>query len=692
MEFQKFYEFENFRLDTVERVLLRDNKHVPLAPKAFQMLCVLVANHGKVVDKERLMNEVWADSFVEEGNLAFHARMIRKALDDDAAHPKFIETIPRRGYKFIAEVRSVSSEHRSVNNDGRAKPKKRSWMAVVSVVLFGAAVITITGWFAGNTVFRSEGAPILSTKFASEKITSSGNVEVAAISPDGAYAAYVDAAGGMQSVWMRQLSTGESIQIVRPTEDQYTSLSFSGDGKSIFFAKKPASGHVPASLYRITALGGVPVRVVENINGFASVSPDDKRLGFARCAYKPDNFCELLVADTDGQNERKLFTTASPNHMRGNAFSPDGRSIAVAYGNSFTGTNSFRIAEIDLETGQQRDVSERLFFDIKHLAWLPDASGIIFSAKELLGSASWLWHVSRSAGECSLLAGDPNSYAIVSLSRNADKMIATHVSNNFRLYFDDGTGARPLAAARDFAYAPDGHIVYASDDRNIWEINADGTGQRQLTNDPAIDFSPRVSPDGRFIYFTSNRSGRNQVWRMDADGTNQIQVTRTEGGFPRLVTTDGKFVLYLAGRTEQLWKVDTETFEETQLNEKKLLLPALSPNGKFAAHFIRTAGLFKIEIFRLADQQVERTMEYGEGKSSLVIVEWSPDSRSIYFITDDGGRNLLWRQGLDEKGPRMIADLGTEEIERFSPTPDGKGYAFTRGKWMHDAALLSGLQ
>lgn len=109
LETKHFYEFKNFRLDPAERVLLRDGKPVSLTPKAFHLLNILVENHGHIVDKEKLMTEIWSDSFVEDGNLAVSATMLRKSLADDANAPTFIETIPRRGYRFIAEVRRVEN-------------------------------------------------------------------------------------------------------------------------------------------------------------------------------------------------------------------------------------------------------------------------------------------------------------------------------------------------------------------------------------------------------------------------------------------------------------------------------------------------------------------------------------------------------------------------------------------------------
>lgn len=100
--------FDEFLLDVKEKVLLRDGKPLPITPKVFQMLFVLVENHGQLVEKDELMKSVWADSFVEEGNIAYTIRFLRKALNDDSQNSRFIETVPRRGYRFIAKVKEVS--------------------------------------------------------------------------------------------------------------------------------------------------------------------------------------------------------------------------------------------------------------------------------------------------------------------------------------------------------------------------------------------------------------------------------------------------------------------------------------------------------------------------------------------------------------------------------------------------------
>ena len=101
------FEFGSFRLNPAERLLLRDQASVHLPPKAFDALLVLVENRGHLLEKDELLRRVWPDTFVEESNLAQHISLLRKALQDGEDGPRYIETVPRRGYRFIAEVREL---------------------------------------------------------------------------------------------------------------------------------------------------------------------------------------------------------------------------------------------------------------------------------------------------------------------------------------------------------------------------------------------------------------------------------------------------------------------------------------------------------------------------------------------------------------------------------------------------------
>src|SRR5262244_603263 len=102
-----FYEFGRFRIRTDERILLRDRDIIPLTPKVFDMLLTLVESRGEVVSKDSLLKKVWPDSYVEEGNLTQNISLLRKALGEGQNGHQYIETVARRGYRFIAPVRET---------------------------------------------------------------------------------------------------------------------------------------------------------------------------------------------------------------------------------------------------------------------------------------------------------------------------------------------------------------------------------------------------------------------------------------------------------------------------------------------------------------------------------------------------------------------------------------------------------
>jgi eukaryotic-like serine/threonine-protein kinase len=157
----EIYRFASFRLNVPERVLERDGKPVSVSPKAWEVLRVLVAYRGRVVEKQVLMDEVWPGIFVEENNLAFNISVLRKVLGENAAEPKFIETVPKRGYRFIAPVDDESCESRPVANlvddlatrsaqpeapgsvETAGRPKGRSWKSLVAVAIMATSLVVL---------------------------------------------------------------------------------------------------------------------------------------------------------------------------------------------------------------------------------------------------------------------------------------------------------------------------------------------------------------------------------------------------------------------------------------------------------------------------------------------------------------------------------------------------------------------
>jgi Tol biopolymer transport system component len=575
-------------------------------------------------------------------------------------------------------------------------------LPIAALAVLVAGSIGFALWFGRSRYATSAlSAPILSAPAKSEKISTfstTGSLQTV-ITPDGKYVAYTSETEGKQNIWLRQLETSENIQIVPPSGHYYLGLAISHNGNSLYFVRQNQTDQTPPEVYRVMTFGGVPVKVTEKTEGWISVSPDDRQISFVRCKYQDDDFCSLFVAGADGTNERKLLTRQRPIRIGDNQFSPDGKSIAFAAGQSWTGGSDFRLLRVDLASGAESEISRKTFFNIRSLKWLPDGDGLLLAAKENLDGRLRIWQVSTRTGETRALTKDATDYESISLDKTADKMIATQVSNNFRLDLvstRDLNNPRILTAARNsFTFAPDGKIIYSGNDGDIWTINRDGGEQRQLTNNPSTNFSPRTSPDGRYIFFASNRTGSNQVWRMNADGSSQIQLTKKEGGYPRFATKDGKWIYFESGVHQTLWRVSIDGGEEIQVSEVRVSAPAFSPDGNFIAYFFRTKesdNRVKIAVMSVENRKVLKSFSLADDRSSPIIIAWESDNKSLNYITANGSTHSLWRQSLDNDKPYLIADLGTDEIEAFELAQDGSNLGFIRGRWIHEAVLIEGLK
>ncbi|HSB29537.1 MAG TPA: transcriptional regulator, partial [Pyrinomonadaceae bacterium] len=171
-----FYEFENFRLDPKEKILFRDDQPVPLTPKVFETLQIFVEHAGRLLEKDDLMRKIWEDRFVEESNLTFNIKMLRRTLNDDAHQPRFIETVPRRGYRFIAPVNQhVNGSTLGVDTIELArKPttdRVRGFYVLIASLLVLIGAISIAFWLSRSAMNASTlSVPLLSKPFRSENV------------------------------------------------------------------------------------------------------------------------------------------------------------------------------------------------------------------------------------------------------------------------------------------------------------------------------------------------------------------------------------------------------------------------------------------------------------------------------------------------------------------------------------------
>ncbi len=202
---RRLYEFDSYSLNPDERIFTKNGVPIQLAPRAFDVLVVLVQNNGSLVEKQDLIHQVWNDSFVEEANIQVQISAIRKALNDKN-NGKYIETVPKRGYRFTSDVKTVevgeltetptlsleSFEQTASEKAKFTKPapkKSKTFAAVLVAVIIVAAIGLLTYAFVKQKP-RSLDFAIFSQRIKLKKLTDSGAAFGAAISPDGKYAAY----------------------------------------------------------------------------------------------------------------------------------------------------------------------------------------------------------------------------------------------------------------------------------------------------------------------------------------------------------------------------------------------------------------------------------------------------------------------------------------------------------------------
>jgi DNA-binding winged helix-turn-helix (wHTH) protein len=464
-----FYVFGNFRIDLAERSLMRTDAPIPLTPKVFDTLLVLVENAGRTVEKEEIIQRVWQERFVQENNLTFNIKMLRKALGDDAGAPRFIATVPRRGYRFIALVEKISVPEVTIApvNSSNIRPGRRfGWFAIaavfLAVLLIGA--VGFNAWYGFNS---TTGAPVMITPFTSEMLSTNGKVAVADISPDGRTVVYRQENANKHSIWLRQIDTGENIEIIPPTENVYYGLEFSPNGNFIYFSRRPSyddRGYM--DLYRVSIFGGVPERVVAETQGWVNVSADGTKILFARCARKPDEYCSLFIADAaNGANEKKLLTRPAPFRIPAGQISQDGHYAVIATGQSENQSNEFGLYEIDLQTGAGRDLTPEKFFNIKGLSWLPGGRDMIISASRTPNRKFRLWHISGSDGLATPLTKHSDDYSQISLDSSARLISAIQLKADFNLIVldrEDVRSRRVLNDATTASFGPSGKVYFSS--------------------------------------------------------------------------------------------------------------------------------------------------------------------------------------------------------------------------------------
>jgi len=652
-------------------------------------------------------------------------RDIYQSTDHDTTIPPSPRGTIRMGYMNATQSATNSSAPTSSSSSAQSVGGVRSYKTIalavlVLLVIAAAAVVYTLRNRAASTTSRA--AHFQNMKIT--RVTNEGNVETAAMSPDGKYIAYSLEESGMRSLWTKHLGTGSRVQIV-PATDAYAmnASTFSSDGY-VYYTKNDEENPLGA-VYQVPVLGGTPRKILSKVSQPISISPDGKRIAFGRYHVNGTDD-ELFIANIDGSNERRLITVSEPNWLGGSspAWSPDGKTIAVGYGsetkNEITGLKlGMTAVAISVADGTMKLSAAPHWLYVGNVAWFNDGSGLVLPAQEQQIGALQIWQISYPQGDVQRITNDLNSYALYSLTLKADDsgLLAVQndpISNIWVATVGQPGSERPLTVrknslegSRGIAWTVDGRVIFDSniDGRaNIWIVSAAGGDPKPVTDSNLENSGPETSADGSHVIFGSLRNGGNQIWRMDLNGSNQKQLTQETGGVPTYsVSHDGQWVVYdsfMGG----IHKVSVNGGGLQQVVARgSLHYPQVSPDGKLLAYFFDDEqtqrpkmGIVKFDDGALV-KIIDLPLSAAPGSSSSVDLfyrgwHWSPDGRALVFVNTLGGVSNLWSQPIDGGPAKQITNFKSDRILTFAYSWDGRQLALARGSRTSDAVLISALK
>ena len=587
------FEFGPFVLDPAKRSLLRDGSPQSLTPKAFDLLALLVRHRARVLSKDELLSTLWPETFVEEANLSQQIFVIRRTLNGDSESAEYIATIPRRGYRFTAQVIERSESERLAESAPNEPSRRRSRWVVPSL---GAAVVVVVALLAVFwRPFAADPDPriLVVTAFP-------GLERFPSISPDGNFVVFSWTGSnpdGSSDLWVKAVD-GDSWNRLTDTPAAEVHSAWSPDGREIAFVR------AGQGVFIVSALGGQERRISSS-GSMVGWTPDSR---------------SLLVRDRTDEGPHAIFRielatgtrhqiTRAPRGIGDWVFavSPDGRTVAfVRYG--MPGISDVYVAPI---AGGEPRRRTNWNASISGVSWASDGREILYSVAEAPGLDHSLFRIPADGDR--LEQGTRalhTSVASLSMSRprsgHAGRVAFTRSRTDVGLRLVDLEGPRVGDVFQSIGHFSDStrvdvpgrfsrdgkQVVFLSDRTGwaeVWIANADGSGLRQVTTlhatelligswspdsrrlvidaavagdsdvflvslddgssvkvttEPGSDGLAEWSVDGHWIYFTSDRSGRPEVWKVPADGGEPVRITR-DGGFQPQQAPDGRTLYYL---------------------------------------------------------------------------------------------------------------------------------------------------
>jgi Tol biopolymer transport system component/DNA-binding winged helix-turn-helix (wHTH) protein len=733
--------FGVFEADLLAGELRKHGLKVRIQEQPFRVLAMLLGQAGQIVTREELRKELWpADTFVDfEHGLNAAINRLRGALGDPADNPRFVETLHRHGYRFIAPVVGADgsspavapvsslaipvaavSDRRPAVGTPPLQKRRRLAIALAGAVVMAGAVLAY--WLT-----RPPAPPRELTERRLTGNPSDNPVNQGVISPDGKYLAYGDQVG----LHLKLLQTGEVLNIPQPegrAPDFYMwwpTAWFPDGTRFIASAYEPGK---PTSAWVVSVMGGPPHKLRDNASVWA-VSPDGKLIAFGN-SLAPGVYDELQVMDAQGEDPRRLVAGSENERVYQAAWSPDGQRIA--YGRCHRAADKWvwTIESRDLKGGQPTVIASDPRVELT-FAWLPDGRFVysMFEPESVRGESNvWEVRVDTKTGKPvskprRITNWRETNVMDVRGSSDGKQLTVTKATSQEHVYVGElEAGGRRVKNLRplileesgDFPshWMPDGKAVLFASNRNgtwgIYKQELDQSTAQPVVTGPDYKEWPVVSPDGSWILYLSRAS-------PEFTATTAVRIIRvpTSGG-PAQQVLEGHGIAYLAcARSPATLCVFSEEspdhkqlifsgFEPSQEARRRELTRVnsmrsgtwgfyswdLSPDGSRLAFTQNDMLEGHIQILPLAGGEVGEVNV--KGWSNLFSLFWAAEGSGLFVSADptgtkatllhvdlNGRSQVLWQQ-------QFLPDAGGTGI----PSPDGHHLAMVGGSTDNNVWLL----
>jgi Tol biopolymer transport system component/DNA-binding winged helix-turn-helix (wHTH) protein len=649
--------FGPFEADLQAQELRKHGVRLRLPGQSFQILKMLLEHPAKLVSREELQKALWpSDTFVDfDHGLNAAVNRLRETLGDTADSPSLIETLPRRGYRFIGTIDAppnvngndlrIASPLPEIATEApvRAGTPANAWrlwrtLAVVAVLLM-----------IGVAVWRGQPHPPTVTNMV--RITNDGKTKNPTNSPvtDGAHLYFTEGLPRTSGSGIAQVSAagGETTWITTTLRDVWAVNSISPDGSELLVAKGVVSSDHAIELWVQPLPAGAPHRAGNILALKATWTPDGTHIVYA-------DEDKIMMANKDGAEPHQLAKVSGIVYSL--RFSPDGRRIRFDL--SGPRIDSSSIWEMD---ANGRDIHP-LFPEWKESPfqccgnWSPDGDYYYFVAGRGNAQAIWVMPERRSifrqpAKGSSRLTSGPLRFSSPVPSSDGKRLFVMGEDARVELLrfdlqarrFDSylpGLSAGPV----DFSFDRKWMAYVSYPDMALWRSRVDGSDKMQLTFPPVRAYEPRWSPDGSRIVFMDVQPYR--PWKIcltsPAGGSPEplLQRDSTREADPTW-TPDGKSIVYGkfdANGNVAIYRLDLTTRKVSSIPDSDgLYSPRLSPDGRYISAL--TSSMAKLMLF---DSNTNRWSSLVEG-DQVAFNEWSHDGKYVYMRENRGGAGELVR-------------------------------------------------